>query len=57
MNVRKINHACFRYRDLDEIGELMARSKSRMSIGSGIEDLYYNSRMKFTDSDSSHVLI
>lgn len=46
-----------RYRDLDEIGEIMARSKSRMSIGSGIEDLYYNSRVKFADSDSSHILI
>jgi len=46
-----------RYRDLDEIGELVARSKSRMSVGSGIEDLYYNSRVKFSDSDSSHVLI
>lgn len=46
-----------RYKDLDEIGELMARSKSRMSVGSGIEDLYYNSRIKLTESDSSHVLI
>ncbi|XP_071575699.1 kinesin-associated protein 3 isoform X3 [Temnothorax nylanderi] len=46
-----------RYRDLDEIGELVARSKSRMSVASGIEDLYYNSRMKFGDSDSSHILI
>lgn len=55
--IQKVNYAYFRYRDLDEIGELMARSKSRMSIGSGIEDLYYNSRMKFTESDSSHVLI
>jgi len=47
----------YRYRDLDDIGELVARSKSRMSIGSGIEDLYYNSRVKFSDTDSSHVLI
>ncbi|KAG7200321.1 hypothetical protein KM043_017783 [Ampulex compressa] len=46
-----------RYKDLDEIGELMAHSKSRMSIGSGIEDLYYNSRAKLMESDSSHVLI
>ncbi|XP_025993574.1 kinesin-associated protein 3 isoform X2 [Solenopsis invicta] len=46
-----------RYRDLDDIGELVARSKSRMSVASGIEDLYYNSRVKFSDSDSSHVLI
>ncbi|XP_029659747.1 kinesin-associated protein 3 isoform X4 [Formica exsecta] len=46
-----------RYRDLDDLGELVARSKSRMSIGSGIEDLYYNSRVKFNDTDSSHVLI
>ncbi|KYN07986.1 Kinesin-associated protein 3 [Cyphomyrmex costatus] len=46
-----------RYRDLDEIGELMARSKSRMSVASGIEDLYYNSRVKFSESDSSHILI
>lgn len=46
-----------RYKDFDEIGELMARSKSRMSVGSGIEDLFYNSKVKFPDSDSSHVLI
>ncbi|KYM82410.1 Kinesin-associated protein 3 [Atta colombica] len=46
-----------RYRDLDEIGELMTRSKSHMSVASGIEDLYYNSRMKFNESDSSHILI
>ncbi|KAK2586095.1 hypothetical protein KPH14_008377 [Odynerus spinipes] len=46
-----------RYRDLDEIGELMARSKSRMSVGTGVEDLYYNNRVKFTDLDSPHVLI
>ncbi|XP_011705849.1 PREDICTED: kinesin-associated protein 3 isoform X2 [Wasmannia auropunctata] len=46
-----------RYRDLDELGELVARSKSRMSVASGIEDLYYNSRVKFNDSDNSHVLI
>ncbi|XP_076685472.1 kinesin associated protein 3 isoform X2 [Andrena cerasifolii] len=46
-----------RYKDFDEIGELMARSKSRMSVGSGIEDLYYNSRVKFAESDNSHVLI
>ncbi|XP_053980137.1 kinesin-associated protein 3 isoform X5 [Hylaeus volcanicus] len=46
-----------RYKDFDEIGELMARSKSRMSVGSGIEDLYYNSKVKFAETDSSHVLI
>ncbi|KAG5315033.1 KIFA3 protein, partial [Pseudoatta argentina] len=46
-----------RYRDLDEIGELMTRSKSCMSVASGIEDLYYNSRIKFSESDSSHILI
>ncbi|KYQ59280.1 Kinesin-associated protein 3 [Trachymyrmex zeteki] len=46
-----------RYRDLDEIGELMARSKSRMSVASGIEDLYYSSRVKFNEADSSHILI
>ncbi|XP_078038704.1 kinesin associated protein 3 isoform X5 [Augochlora pura] len=46
-----------RYKDFDELGELMARSKSRMSVGSGIEDIYYNSKVKFTESDSSHVLI
>ncbi|XP_076181693.1 kinesin associated protein 3 isoform X1 [Ptiloglossa arizonensis] len=46
-----------RYKDFDEIGELMARSKSRMSVGSGIEDLYYNSKVKFAESESSHVLI
>ncbi|XP_076662168.1 kinesin associated protein 3 isoform X1 [Halictus rubicundus] len=46
-----------RYKDFDELGELMARSKSRMSVGSGIEDLYYNSKVKFAESDSSHVLI
>lgn len=46
-----------RYKDLDEIGELMARSKSRMSVGSGIEDLYYSSRAKFAEPDTSHVLI
>ncbi|KOC61782.1 Kinesin-associated protein 3 [Habropoda laboriosa] len=46
-----------RYKDFDEMGELMARSKSRMSVGSGIEDLYYNSKLKFPESDSSHVLI
>ncbi|CAK9802123.1 Kinesin-associated protein 3 [Anthophora quadrimaculata] len=46
-----------RYKDFDEIGELMARSKSRMSVGSGIEDLFYNSKVKFSESDSSHVLI
>ncbi|XP_018377299.1 PREDICTED: kinesin-associated protein 3 isoform X1 [Trachymyrmex cornetzi] len=45
-----------RYRDL-EIGELMTRSKSRMSVASGIEDLYYNSRVKFSEADSSHILI
>ncbi|XP_076228835.1 kinesin associated protein 3 isoform X2 [Nomia melanderi] len=46
-----------RFKDFDELGELMARSKSRMSVGSGIEDLYYNSKVKFAESDSSHVLI
>ncbi|XP_018337781.1 PREDICTED: kinesin-associated protein 3 isoform X4 [Trachymyrmex septentrionalis] len=46
-----------RYRDFDEIGELMTRSKSRMSVASGIEDLYYNSRVKFSESDNSHILI
>ncbi|XP_076752591.1 kinesin associated protein 3 isoform X4 [Xylocopa sonorina] len=46
-----------RYKDFDEIGELMARSKSRMSVGSGIEDLYYNTKVKFPEADSSHVLI
>ncbi|XP_070517168.1 kinesin-associated protein 3 isoform X4 [Cardiocondyla obscurior] len=46
-----------RYRDLDEIGDLVARSKSRMSVASAIEDSYYNSRIKFSDTDSSHVLI
>ena len=40
----------------------MARSKSRMSVGrsgvdSGVDDLYYNSKVKFPESDSSHVLI
>ncbi|XP_043270481.1 kinesin-associated protein 3 isoform X2 [Venturia canescens] len=44
-------------RDLDEISELMARSKSRMSVGSGIEDLYHSSKVKFTESEASHVLI
>lgn len=47
----------FRYKDFDEIGEVMTRSKSRMSVGSGIEDLYYNSKVKFSESESSHVLI
>lgn len=47
----------FRYKDFDDIGEFMARSKSRMSICSGIDDLYYNSKVKFPESDSSHVLI
>ncbi|KAK1126832.1 hypothetical protein K0M31_004454 [Melipona bicolor] len=51
-----------RYKDFDELGELMARSKSRMSVGrsgveSGVDDLYYNSKVKFPESDSSHVLI
>ncbi|XP_012148766.2 kinesin associated protein 3 isoform X1 [Megachile rotundata] len=46
-----------RYKDFDEIGEVMTRSKSRMSVGSGIEDLYYNSKVKFPESESSHVLI
>ncbi|XP_031370211.1 kinesin-associated protein 3 isoform X2 [Apis dorsata] len=46
-----------RYKDFDDIGEFMARSKSRMSISSGIDDLYYNSKVKFPESDSSHVLI
>ncbi|XP_016921766.1 kinesin-associated protein 3 isoform X2 [Apis cerana] len=46
-----------RYKDFDDIGEFMARSKSRMSICSGIDDLYYNSKVKFPESDSSHVLI
>ncbi|XP_043259732.1 kinesin-associated protein 3 isoform X2 [Colletes gigas] len=46
-----------RYKDFDEIGELMARSKSRMSVGSGIEDFYYNTKVKFAESDSSHILI
>ncbi|XP_076247104.1 kinesin associated protein 3 isoform X2 [Calliopsis andreniformis] len=46
-----------RYKDFDDLGELVARSKSRMSVGSGIEDLYYNSKVKFAESDSSHVLI
>ncbi|XP_047355453.1 kinesin-associated protein 3 isoform X1 [Vespa velutina] len=46
-----------RYRDLDEIGELMARSKSRMSIGTSLEDSYYSNRVKFTDLDNPHVLI
>lgn len=47
----------FRYKDFDDIGEFMARSKSRMSISSGIDDLYYNSKVKFPESNSSHVLI
>ncbi|XP_016772858.2 kinesin-associated protein 3 isoform X2 [Apis mellifera] len=46
-----------RYKDFDDIGEFMARSKSRMSVSSGIDDLYYNSKIKFPESDSSHVLI
>lgn len=46
-----------RYKDFDELGELMARSKSRMSVSSGMDDLYYNSKVKFPESDGSHVLI
>lgn len=46
-----------RYKDFDDISEFMARSKSRMSVSSGIDDLYYNSKIKFPESDSSHVLI
>ncbi|XP_015108971.1 kinesin-associated protein 3 [Diachasma alloeum] len=44
-------------RDFDDITDLMARSKSRMSVGSGIEDLYHNPKVKFSESDNSHVLI
>ncbi|XP_074113836.1 kinesin associated protein 3 [Cotesia typhae] len=43
-------------RDLDDINEFMARSKSRMSVGSGIEDLY-NSKVRFSEADSSHLLL
>lgn len=44
-------------RDLDEMGEMpAARSKSRLSIASGIEDLC-DSRMKYNESNVSHVLI
>ncbi|XP_066602275.1 kinesin-associated protein 3 isoform X2 [Prorops nasuta] len=46
-----------RYRDLDDLGELVARSKSRMSAGSGIEDLYYNSRIKLNESENTHLLL
>ncbi|KAK0165541.1 hypothetical protein PV328_004048 [Microctonus aethiopoides] len=44
-------------RDLDDINELMARSKSRISVGLPIEDRYYNTKMEFTEADSSHILI
>ncbi|XP_012268345.2 kinesin-associated protein 3 isoform X1 [Athalia rosae] len=44
-------------RDLEEMGETMAvRSKSRLSINSGLEDLY-DSKIKFNESNFSHVLI
>ncbi|XP_046612889.1 kinesin-associated protein 3 isoform X1 [Neodiprion virginianus] len=44
-------------RDLDEMGELTAaRSRSRLSIGSGIEDLCV-SKMKCNEFNASHVLI
>lgn len=45
-----------RYKDFDDIGEHMAHSKSRMSISSGIEDLYYNPRATFSDLSNSQVL-
>ncbi|XP_058806309.1 kinesin-associated protein 3 isoform X2 [Phymastichus coffea] len=38
-------------RDMDDICELMASSRSRLSMGSGIEDLYSSSKLKL-DSDS-----
>lgn len=51
------NNFYFSYsRDLDEICELMASSKSRLSMGSGIEDLYHSSKLKF-DTDTSHIVI
>ncbi|XP_034952369.1 kinesin-associated protein 3 [Chelonus insularis] len=43
-------------RDLDDINEFMARSKSRMSIGSGMDDLY-SSKVRFSEAESSHVRI
>ena len=49
----------FRYsRDIDDLSELMARSKSRISIGSVIEDFYpQNSKTKLGETESTHVLI
>ncbi|XP_057335526.1 kinesin-associated protein 3 [Microplitis mediator] len=44
-------------RDMDDINDFLARSKSRMSVGSGIEDLYHNSKVRFSEADSSHLLI
>ncbi|XP_043481752.1 kinesin-associated protein 3 [Leptopilina heterotoma] len=47
-------------RDIDDLNELMARSKSRISLGSvSIDDFYpqQNSKSKFTESESTHVLI
>ncbi|XP_014204184.1 kinesin-associated protein 3 [Copidosoma floridanum] len=43
-------------RDLDEITELMASTKSRLSMGSGIEDLYHSSKLKL-DTDTSHLVM
>lgn len=51
---------CRYSRDIDDLNELMARSKSRISIGSvSIDDFYpqQNSKSKFTESESTHVLI
>ncbi|XP_008217642.1 kinesin-associated protein 3 isoform X1 [Nasonia vitripennis] len=47
-SIETISRPVSRYsRDLDEICELMASSKSRLSMGSGIEDLYHSSKLKF----------
>ncbi|KAJ8672674.1 hypothetical protein QAD02_003934 [Eretmocerus hayati] len=43
-------------KDFDEICGLMASSKSRLSMASGLDDLYHSPNLKF-DLDSSHLVI
>ncbi|CAG5073388.1 Similar to KAP115: Kinesin-associated protein 3 (Strongylocentrotus purpuratus), partial [Cotesia congregata] len=57
LNDDLLKHTMLYSRDMDDINEFMARSKSRMSVGSGIEDLYHNSKVRFSEADSSHLLL
>ncbi|XP_012275092.1 kinesin-associated protein 3 [Orussus abietinus] len=45
-------------RDFEDLVDPMVRSKSRMSLGSGLDEYYRQSaKVKLTESDGSHVLI